>query len=132
MNYLKLFLGLIFMTSFYGNAQAKDVLPTPEFKAEPVDGMRNLYLNFIEKFNSPKIASNQNEIKVKLSFFVETDGSLSEITAEGETEEIRNEIIRVMKLLPNWKPAMTNGEPIRSRFIMPIKINVSKDDLPKK
>jgi len=84
------------------------------------------------KFNAPEIPADQNEIKVKLIFYIETDGSLTEITAEGETEEIRNEIIRVMKLMPIWKPATTNGDPVRSKFIMPISIRVTKDNLFKK
>lgn len=131
MKYLKILMLVISMLSFQGNAQEKDVLPTPEFKAEPVGGMQNFYLTFTRKFNAPEIPINQNEIYVKLSFFIEVDGSLTEIAIEGETEEIRNEINRVMKLMPNWKPAMTNNEPVRSKFIMPIRMKVTKDNLPK-
>lgn len=73
MNFLKLIILLIFLNPFCLSAQEKDVLPTPEFKAEPVGGMRNFYLTFTRKFNAPEIPINQNEISVKLSFFIEAD-----------------------------------------------------------
>ena len=65
-------------------------------------------------------------------FFVETDGTFSDITAEGEMIEVNEEVIRVMKLMPKWKPATTKGDPVRLKFIMPISIKVTKDNLFKK
>lgn len=132
MKFLYLFMFLAFVNTFNVYAQENEVVLTPEFKAEPVGGMRSFYLAFMRKFNAPEIPVDQSEIKVKLNFIIETDGSLSEITMDGETEEIRNEILRVMKLMPEWKPALNAGEPVRSKFFMPISIKVTKENQLKK
>ena len=132
MKFLKLIILLIFLNPFYGNAQEKDVLPIPQFKAEPNEGMQKFYAAFVRNFNSSTVKLGQEYAKSKLFFFVETDGTFSDITAEGEMIEVNEEVIRVMKLMPIWKPATTNGDPVRSKFIMPISIRVTKDNLSKK
>ncbi len=37
-----------------------------------------------------------------------------------------------MKLIPEWKPAFNEGESVRSKFIMPISIKVTKGNQSKK
>ena len=129
MKYLKILMLVISMLSFQGNAQEKEVLPTPEFKAQPNEGMQKFYGAFVRNFNSKTVKSGQEYATSKLVFFVETDGTFSDITAEGEMIEVNEEVIRVMKLMPKWKPATTKGDPVRSKFIMPISIKVTKDNL---
>ena len=107
MKYLKILMLLISMLSFQGNAQEKDVLPTPEFKAQPNEGMQKFYGAFVRNFNSKTVKSGQEYATSKLVFFVETDGTFSDITAEGEMIEVNEEVIRVMKLMPKWKDRKT-------------------------
>lgn len=119
---------LISMLSFQGNAQENAVLPIPQYKAEPVEGMQKFYASFVHNFSPAAVQSELEYAKARLVFFVESDGSFSEITAEGEEVEVNEEVVRVMKLMPNWKPATSNGEPVRSKFIMPVKIKIYKDN----
>ncbi|MBA5792885.1 energy transducer TonB [Flavobacterium sp. xlx-214] len=38
---------------------------------------------------------------------------------------LNKEVIRVIKSMPKWNPALENGEPIRSDFTLPIKIKIN-------
>lgn len=68
------------------------------------------------------IKTNIQEIKnssywsANISFIVEKDGSLSNTTFIKEPkEEIKNEVIRIVQLMPKWIPAQYYGENVRSR-----------------
>jgi TonB family protein len=55
-------------------------------------------------------------------FVVEKDGTISEIRIlKGVNEEMDNEVIRVIKLMPKWKPGIQDGEPVRVLYSMPIR-----------
>ena len=55
------------------------------------------------------------------SFTVEKDGSLTEIRIlRGLTKETDEEVLRVLKASPKWKPSIQNGIIIRAAYTMPI------------
>ncbi len=59
--------------------------------------------------------------KVFISFFVEKDGSLSEIKIlRSVSAEIDSEAVRVIKKSPKWKPAIQNGMAVKTSFTLPI------------
>jgi periplasmic protein TonB len=59
--------------------------------------------------------------KVFLSFVVEKDGHLSDIkVVRGLGYGLDEEAIRVLKLVPPWKPGIQNGRPLRVTFTLPI------------
>lgn len=111
------------------NVQAKTEekpLKFVEQKALPIEGLLKFYQNFARTFNAPDMGEGVNEIKVRLKFIVEKDGSFSNIEAVGsENENVSNEAIRVLKQMPNWKPAKHEGKIVRSSFTLPIKIKVN-------
>jgi len=58
--------------------------------------------------------------KVFISFIVETDGHLSDITlVRGVGYGLDEEAIRVMKIAPNWSAGIQNGRKVRVRYMMP-------------
>jgi TonB family protein len=58
---------------------------------------------------------------VVVSFFVEPDGSLSDIELVRKVApELDEEVLRVVKAMPKWIPASQNNKPIRAKFTMPI------------
>lgn len=111
------------------NVQAKTEekpLKFVEQKALPIEGLLKFYQNFARTFNAPDMGEGVNEIKVRLKFIVEKDGSFSNIEAVGsENENVSNEAIRVLKQMPNWKPAKHEGKIVRSTFTLPIRIKVN-------
>lgn len=109
-------------TSYRNEIQEENNLNS---KAEPYEEMQTFRDNFIRKINIPEISSDVNEIFFKLSFVIEKDGSFSNFKiVSDDPYNISKEAIRVLKSMPNWKPAMKDGEPIESSFIIPFRIKL--------
>ena len=67
--------------------------------------------------------------KVFISFVVEKDGHLSDITVDrGVGYGLDEESVRVLKLVPPWKPGIQNGRPVRVRYTMPISFQLPSTD----
>jgi Ca-activated chloride channel homolog len=63
---------------------------------------------------------------VIVSFTIDTDGSIKDIKIlRGLDPLLNQEAIRVIKLLPKWKPGMQNGKPVKSSYILPINFTTS-------
>ena len=90
-------------------------------KATPKDGLKNFMKRFMEefKFDSKKV---DYDIKMRLRFFVEKDGTLSNVeVVQANTPLFHSEAINVIKST-RWNPAIENGKPVRSSFTIPITI----------
>lgn len=106
----------------------QDPLKFVEQKAQPSKGMQMFFHEFARKYNVPKevLSIEQGEIKLKLNFVVEKDGSLSDIhETTGANKLLAEEGIRTLKTMPNWSPAEHEGKIVRSTFTLPIKIRVN-------
>ena len=58
---------------------------------------------------------------VYLSFVVDSDGSLTDVKLlKGVSPVIDNEALRVVQLMPKWKPGLADGKPVRVLFNMPV------------
>lgn len=67
--------------------------------------------------------------KVYIAFTVETDGSVSHaLIAKGIGHGCDEEALRVVKLMPKWKPALLNGKPIAVKQSIPIVFNARNQD----
>ena len=59
--------------------------------------------------------------RVIVSFFVEPDGSLSDIELVRKVDpELDEEVVRVVKAMPKWIPVKHNNQPVRAKFTLPI------------
>ena len=78
--------------------------------------------------------------RVLVSFYVEKDGSISDVNVErpcikedgtsstviveqSELSALDKEMVRVVKSMPKWEPATQNGEPVREKYILPLNID---------
>jgi len=60
-----------------------------------------------------------------LTFTVEPDGTISDISAKGENQSFNEEIERAVKSIQTkWIPAEVKGEKVRSKYYVPVKITV--------
>src|SRR5690554_87221 len=90
-------------------------------KAEPKEGMRKFYEDFIEKLNREHLLSSDKEVRVKIEFIVEKDGSFHDVRVLGkDLQGIGEQAVRVLKTMPAWNPAQLKGKIVRSTFILPI------------
>jgi TonB family protein len=79
--------------------------------------------NFINSELVYPAAAKEKNIsgKVYLRFSVETDGSISGVSVtKGISPELDAEAIRVIKVLPAWKPAKLEGKPVKVWYAMPV------------
>lgn len=78
------------------------------------------YLN--SNLNYPKEArESELQGQVVISFIIEENGEVSSATIiHGIGKGCDKEILRVVKLMPDWQPAYKDGKPVRVLFNMPI------------
>lgn len=66
------------------------------------------------------------EGSVFVSFVIDKEGKISDPQViKGISAECDKEAIRVIQLMPPWKPGKQNGQPVRCRFVLPIKFRLA-------
>jgi protein TonB len=106
--------------------------PEPEiFVSEPPvfpggDGALMKFIN--ENIRYPEEAINNNVSgRVVLRFVVSTDGSVKRIEViKGVDPLLDGEAIRVISLLPKWKPGKNNGNPASVWFSVPVNFTLKR------
>lgn len=86
----------------------------PEFPG----GIAKFYGYLSKAIQYPPMAQENNvQGKVFLSFVVEKDGKLTDITVtRGLGSGTDQEAIRVLKASPRWNPGIQNGKPVRVKY----------------
>lgn len=87
-------------------------------------GGNNAMTKFIQKnVQYPDSAREENiQGKVYLNFVVDTVGKIDSIkVVRGVHPLLDAEAIRVIKLMPDWKPGLQRGKPIRVKYNLPLK-----------
>jgi periplasmic protein TonB len=60
------------------------------------------------------------EGKVYVQFIIEKDGTVSNVEAKNKLDGgCSEEAVRVVKIMPKWKPGMQNGKPVRVVMNLP-------------
>lgn len=59
--------------------------------------------------------------RVIVSFYVDKEGKVVNITVlRSPSELLSQEVVRVMESAPRWNPGMRNGEPVSTRYTIPL------------
>jgi protein TonB len=93
-----------------------------EEKAPAFPGGTEAWLSFLRRFlQSPEELEPGQRVDVLIRFWVEADGSVSrpEILKSGGPAFDR-EVLRVLKKMPRWEPAVQNGRKIAVSYAQPI------------
>ncbi|HMC99221.1 MAG TPA: energy transducer TonB [Ferruginibacter sp.] len=99
---------------------------TPTFTAEVMPefpgGMPALYKFLKRNLQNPQDVEEGQTISVKVQFVVGYDGKLQRFqTIEDGGEAFNNEVLRVLKKMPDWIPGKTNGENVSVYYTIPVK-----------
>ena len=99
-------------------AVLRTVEQLPEFPGGIVEFMKWLTRNL----HYPPIAQQQKiQGKVVVSFIINKDGSIASPRIVTSADPILDrEAMRVVKMMPRWKPGMENGKPCRTMFAIPV------------
>jgi periplasmic protein TonB len=96
-----------------------DIAPSrePEFP-----GGQEAWMNFLQRnLNAPSELEAGQKKTVRIRFFVSVDGAITDFeVVQSAGKNFDNEVIRVLKKMPRWKPAIQNGQPIARAFTQPV------------
>ena len=86
------------------------------------DGKTALLRYIYQNIHYPPEALKQRiKGRVTCSFIVNEDGSLSDITlVQGVYTLLDEEVMRVIRSMPLWNPALKDGKPVKVKYIMPV------------
>ncbi len=63
--------------------------------------------------------------KIYTEFIIDTCGNMTHINIlRGLQEDFDQETIRVLKLMPKWKPGKLNGKPVNIKYTFPVNITL--------
>lgn len=102
--------------------------PKPDLGTIPVQkepefpGGQQAWLNFLQKYLiAPDELEAGEKKNVAIRFQVSAEGSVTNFEIiQSAGYAFDNEVIRVLKKMPKWKPAIQNGQPIARAFTQPV------------
>ena len=108
--------------------EEEELLQQVETDPEFPGGMEALLKFLSDNIVYPQEAKdNKIEGKVYVSFVVEKDGSINNIKVLRDIGGgCGAEVVRVVKLMPKWKPGMQNGKPVRTQYNLPVNFSLPK------
>jgi len=101
--------------------EKKDDPPGPS-RAPSFPGGPAAWLKFLQRIlQAPEDIEPGKRVEVLIRFWVDTDGSVSrpEIIKSGG-DVFDKEVLRVMKKMPKWEPALQAGKPIAVAYQQPV------------
>ena len=137
-----LFLFLSFVLSSLSYAQVTEskidtaIVTTPEIDAEYIGGFDGLVnylatnLSFIGNPKNKRSVAKEERLeggRLIVRFIIEKDGSITHVKLETKLpkcEPCNQDAIRVVKNMPKWKPASSDGKAVRTYVRLPIVFDV--------
>jgi periplasmic protein TonB len=94
----------------------------PEFDG----GLEAMYKFISKNMKYPASARRMNiEGSVFVGFVVDADGKISEASIiKGISADCDKEALRVVQMMPKWRPGKQSGRPVRVKFVLPIKFKL--------
>ncbi|MCF8298966.1 MAG: energy transducer TonB [Saprospiraceae bacterium] len=111
----------------YAQEENKDTIIRIIEKPPSFPGGEEARVKFIiENVEYPDLAREKNiQGTVYVSFVVDTDGNVTDVEVlRGIGGGCDEEAVRVIKLMPKWKPGTQRGKAVRVQFNMPIKFTL--------
>lgn len=98
-----------------------------EQQAEFPGGFEALGKFLSKNMKYPAVARRMGtEGSVFVSFVIDREGNISDLQViKGLSAECDKEAMRVIGLMPPWKPGKQNGKAVRCRFVLPIKFKLA-------
>lgn len=100
---------------------APSFVPSEFVRAFPTVGYDSLYRYLTEYINKELLGTNNKADTLKISFAIEVDGRPSGIKLSiSTTDSVFMRIEEVVQNMPAWQPATADGQPIKTRFRLPL------------
>lgn len=104
----------------------EDVFTVVETMPEFPGGKKALYKFLADNIKYPEKAKKDGiQGRVFVNFIVESNGDVSNVNIiRGVSSELDKEALRVVKMMPKWKPGVQRGKNVRVSFNLPIKFTL--------
>jgi hypothetical protein len=92
---------------------------------------KNVQIHFSGKFNTDlpnTLGLSAGKKRVFIGFSIDKTGNVVNIIARAPHPKIKEEVIRVMKLLPTMTPGRQRGKPVGVKYSIPFTLIVEGDD----
>jgi len=106
--------------------QEERVFESVEWRPEFPGGVDSLYKFIAQNIKyTPSARENGVEGRVIIAFVVNEDGTLSDVKSVLPASRklghgLEEEAIRVVKMMPNWKPGSQGGKLVKIKYTLPI------------
>ncbi len=99
----------------------------PETPPKYPDESTELMMAFIKNNVTLPRRAYESDERIFFAFIVETNGKLTflKMLKPYDDEEIKNEIIKVVKKMPKWTPGTCKNKPVPSLFVLPMKFKLN-------
>ncbi len=116
--------GLSYAGQDTADVASEDVIVPPEYDG----GMEKMYQFILDNFEYPEDCEKRHVSgTIEIQFTIEKSGDISSIIVlEGLEDLVDEELVRVFKAMPLWKPATKNGIPARYTVVMPVTLKISR------
>lgn len=97
-------------------------ITAPEFKG----GTKALQYYLSQNMNYPPAAKNKGiEGIVLVNFVIDSKGNVIDVESSSTADPLLvKEAIRLVKLLPRWKPATEEGQPVKIKSSIPVSFKI--------
>ena len=94
----------------------------PEFEG----GLEAMYKFISKNMKYPASARRMNiEGSVFVGFVVDADGKIADASIiKGISADCDKEALRVVQMMPKWRPGKQSGRPVRVKYVLPIKFKL--------
>jgi hypothetical protein len=106
--------------------EVQPIISESKTNPEPQNGMQEFRKQIAMKFKLPEVKSDVNATIVA-KFMVSKTGEISNITIPKEDPKnlgLGDELTRILKESPNWKPGTKDGKPADLYFVLPVAIQI--------
>ena len=111
------------------SSQLKDtskIYESVEMAPEYIGGQSEMITFILKNLVYPESAKKEGATgTVYVQFVIEKDGSVTDATTmRGFHKDCDNEAVRVISIMPKWKPGEIKGEPVRVQMMLPMKFKL--------
>ncbi len=108
----------------------EEVFVVVEQAASFPGGTEAMYKFISDNLQYPRLAIEKGiQGRVYVTFIVEKDGSITDIKVLRDIGDgCGDEVVRLVKTMPKWKPAKQRGKTVRQQFNLPVMFSLVKNN----
>lgn len=108
----------------------EEVFVVVEQAASFPGGTEAMYKYISDNLQYPRLAIEKGiQGRVFVTFIVEKDGSITDIKVLKDIGDgCGDEVVRLVKTMPKWKPAKQRGKTVRQQFNLPVMFSLVKNN----